>query len=412
MPAWLVILAPLADGTELVLGQTAVSPGIHDEITVEIDPLAARPNLAARLHANNEASSTFDFPEGDEPIGDGLAIAFGVDIDLPRPVFVIPEQEIGEDGILQIKTIFSPIAGWLKIHADESGRPGHVVAAIAIDEGLNEQLQFPLRWREATPQLHAVLYEDTIEPGFLNSADEDIPLSVSGEPVEEPFYVTFPPDVVVYDQPIIDGRFVVDHVLSSGASWLVVHLDTDGEPGPIIGFAPLVDGINKEIEVELSQTAVTEQLHIRLHADDDPVSSFDFPQADKPIPVANQVPAPFTLNTAPGNYLVTMDQPLPDTESDETAVIVPTTVTDIESWLVIYNSTDGERPNEMLGHIWLAPGINHNLAVTIPTAELTETLFATLHFDAPPLETFNFPDGPDVPLRRNRAIIQASFSLK
>ncbi|MEM7115879.1 MAG: hypothetical protein AAF614_25785 [Chloroflexota bacterium] len=412
LPAWVVVVAPLEDGTEMVLGQTAVSAGIHEDIVVEIEPLEARPNLAARLHDDSEETDQFDFPEGDAPLD--TAIAFTIDIDLPRPIVTIAEQEIDEDGLLQVETIFSPMAGWLKIHADDNGAPGAVVAETALAEGLNENLVLNLRWREATPQLYAVLYEDEVEPGVLNSEAEDGPLLVNGDPAVEPFRVSLPPDVIVYDQPVVNGRFAVDYALSSGPGWLVVYLDEAEEPGAIIGFAPLEDGVNRYVEVELGQTAVTEQLFIIMHADDDPVGTFDFPQLDKPFAVGGQIPAPFMFQTAPGNYLVTQDQTVEEIGEEETAVTVPITVTDVEAWLVIYNSTSNgtdDIPNEILGNVLLPVGINHNILVNVPTEELTETLFAVLHLDAPPLEAFDFPEGNDVPLRRRQTPIQAAFTV-
>lgn len=407
---WLVVLVAQADGSEEVLGQTAVSVGSSQDVVITIDPLAAQATLAVRLHAESNRNRRFDFPDGDPPLT--TPVAFAVDIELPNPVITIPAQEVGEDGILTVDLIFSPVPGWVRIHADDQGSPGTAVGEARLVEGRNENLQIPLRWREATPQLHAVLYEDTTDPGTLNPPTEDLPLLVNGQTTEHPFRVTLPPDLVVYDQPVIDGRLIIDHILSSGPGWLVIHTDNDGEPGLIIAVAPLADGVNEQVVVDLGLTAVSDPLYLRLHHDDQPLGEFDFPETDKPVTVGGQLPAPFTVGTNPGNYLITQSQPRPTPNADgQITVTVPIAITDIAGWLVLYSSRDGQ-PDQLLGQSWLAPGLNHNLTILVDDNAATDTLIAMLHLDAEPLQTFDYPDGDDIPLQRNRAFIQAPFQLE
>lgn len=408
---WVVVLVALADGSEAVLGQTAVSVGRSEEIAVTIDPLAAQSTLAVRLHAESSDNGRFDFPDGDQPLT--TPVAFAVDIDLPNPVITIAEQEVGEDGILTIELIFSPAAGWVRIYADVEGEPGTAVGEAKLAEGRNENVRIPLLWREATPTLHAILYEDTVDPDTLNPPDEDLPLLVNGEPAEQIFRVTLPPDVIVYDQPVINGRFTIDHALSSGPGWVVVHADEGGEPGLIIAFAPLAEGINKEVVVDLGETAVAGPLHLQLHHDNDPVGQFDYPETDLPITVAGQIPPPFTFGTNPGNYLITHSQPRPPADdSGQIPITIPFAITDIDAWLVLYSTNSSGQPDQILGQAPIVPGLNRNLTILIDNNAATDTLIATLHLNAPSLETFDFPDGNDVPLRRNQDIIQAPFQLQ
>lgn len=407
---WVVVLAAQADGSEEVLGQTAVSVGRSEEVVVTIDPLAAQATLAVRLHAESSDNRRFDFPNGDQPLT--APIAFAVDIELPNPVITIAEQEVGEDGMLTIDLIFSPVAGWVRVYADAEGAPGMAVGEARLREGRNENVQIPLRWREATPTLHAVLYEDTVDPGTLNPPDEDVPLLVNGEAAEQVFRVTLPPDLIVYDQPVINGRLIIDHVLSSGPGWVVVHADNDGELGLIVAFAPLVDGVNKEVVVDLGGTAVSDLLYLRLHRDDGTIGQFDFPDGDLPVTIAGQVPAPFTVGTNPGNYLITRSQPQPAADPNgQIPITIPYAITDIDGWLVLYSSQDG-RPDQILGQSQLVPGLNRNITILIDETATTPTLIAMLHLDAPPLASFDFPDGNDVPLRRNQDIIQAPFQIE
>ena len=407
---WVVVLAAQADGSEEVLGQTAVSSGSSQDVVVTVDPLSAQATLAVRLHQESSGNRRFDFPDGDQPLT--TPVAFAVDIELPNPVITIAEQEVGEDGVLTIDLIFSPVAGWVRIHTDVDGESGTAVGEAKLAEGRNEALQIPLRWREATPLLHAVLYEDSVDPDTLNPPDEDLPLLVDGEPAEQLFRVALPPDLIIYDQPVVNGRLIIDRVLSSGPGWVVVHTDDDGEPGLIIASAPLADGVNEQVVVNLGGTAVSDPLYLQLHHDDAPLGQFDFPEADLPVTVSGQVPVPFTVGTNPGNYLITRSQLRPAADDNgQIPITVPLAITDIDGWLVLYSSQDSQ-PDQILGQSQLTPGLNHNITILVDNDAATDILIAMLHLDAPPLATFDFPDGNDVPLRRNRTIIQAPFQLE
>ena len=113
------------------------------------------------------------------------------------------------------------------------------------------------------------------------------------------------------------------------------------------------------------------------------------------------------MNTAAGNYLITMDQTL-DTDNN---ITVPLTVADLDTWLVIY-TTNGNAPDKIIGEIWLPAGVNQNIKVEIDPEQATETLLAVLHQDVATSHIFDYPDGLDVPLQRNRLLIQSPFTLE
>ena len=118
----------------------------------------------------------------------------------------------------------------------------------------------PTDRRYAAPTLHAVLHEDDGEAGVLEFPAADRPLLVNGQPVVAAFTAHYPPDILVYDQPFIDGAIAVERVISEGPGWLAIYSDQDGQPGLIIGFAALEDGLNAAIRVALTASAVTDQL--------------------------------------------------------------------------------------------------------------------------------------------------------
>ncbi|RME87448.1 MAG: hypothetical protein D6770_09365, partial [Anaerolineae bacterium] len=57
------------------------------------------------------------------------------------------------------------------------------------------------------------------------------------------------PSVTVMDQDIVNGTVTVAEVVSNGPGWIVIHAQADGKPGPILGYAPVADGVNKNVVV-------------------------------------------------------------------------------------------------------------------------------------------------------------------
>ena len=182
-----------------------------------------------------------------------IATTFALDFQLSKPVIEASEQAIGEDGVLQIESVLLPQDGWLAIHAEANGRPAEMLAAIPLTAGLHENVSITIPWRHGTPTLIAALYADDGEPLYFDYQAEDEPLLAEGEPVITQFDATYPPDIFVLDQPLIDSTFEVERVISNGPGWLVAYFDDDGEPGLIIGSAPLENGLNERVMVEVLQ---------------------------------------------------------------------------------------------------------------------------------------------------------------
>jgi hypothetical protein len=65
----------------------------------------------------------------------------------------------------------------------------------------------------------------------------------------------------------------------------------------------------------------------------------------------------------------------------------------------------------MLGRTWVPAGVSREVVVQVDPAGVTEQLFVTLYLDAGTQQEFQYPDGPDVPLQRNRAMIQSPFRV-
>ncbi len=405
--AWLVIHAQHDGQVGEVLGFTAVPSGSSSDITLTIDPLQATPRLVAILHQDAGETGAFEFPGPDDPWledDETVSTGFSVDIQVDLPAIVAVDQEVIDDGLVLIESVYTPNPGWLLIHADKDGAIGALLGHVFLQAGTSENIPVFIPWRQATPTLHAILLEDNGRSTRLDYPDEDLPVIVNGQPVMASFAITLPPDVYVLDQPVVDGKIEVERVVSDGPGWLVVYYDEDGLPGRIIGSAHLDDGVNEQITVDVVERAVTDQLHIQIHNDDEPIGQFTFPGADEPRLYHGRLPFPTTLQTNLGNYLIAQDQTLVDQ-----SVTVPLIVTDIPTWLVIRS---GAVPDEgdILGTTWLPAGVNRDVVVELDEA-VDGIVYAVLHTDLDEPEQFDFP-GDDVPLEHNRRVIQSPFELQ
>ncbi|NPV07344.1 MAG: c-type cytochrome [Anaerolineae bacterium] len=97
------------------------------------------------------------------------------------------------------------------------------------------------------------------------------------------------PAIAVEDQPIVANSVVIAEVMSRGPGWLVIHADSNGNPGPVIGFAPVHPGRNPDVVVEIDAEQATTTLHAMLHEDTGAIGVYEFPEGDPPVRVEGRV---------------------------------------------------------------------------------------------------------------------------
>ncbi len=118
--------------------------------------------------------------------------------------------------------------------------------------------------------------------------DEIVPeTGITPSPVLTPEPVATPTpeaeaDVEVSDQEILDSSVTIDLVSSPGPGWIVIHADQDGAPGPVIGYAPVID-MEEDVVVEIDVANATGTLHAMLHEDAGTVGEYEFPGPDQPV---------------------------------------------------------------------------------------------------------------------------------
>ena len=100
---------------------------------------------------------------------------------------------------------------------------------------------------------------------------------------------TYTPDVQVAGTGIVDGAVTIAQATVEGPAWAVIHADADGKPGPVIGYAPLAEGVNENVAVEIDSDAATPIMHAMLHVDEGEVGTFEFPGPDGPVKIGDAI---------------------------------------------------------------------------------------------------------------------------
>lgn len=97
------------------------------------------------------------------------------------------------------------------------------------------------------------------------------------------------PNVQVAGTGVVDGTVTIVEATIDGPGWVVIHADNNGSPGPVIGYAPLEEGVNSDVVVEIDAEAATPILHAMLHVDEGEVGTYEFPGADVPVKIDDDI---------------------------------------------------------------------------------------------------------------------------
>jgi hypothetical protein len=144
------------------------------------------------------------------------------------------------------------------------------------------------------------------------------------------------PSVSVSNQILLNGSVMMDSVFSAGPGFVVIHVDNNGQPGRVAGFAPVAPGWTYNLEAPINASIATPTLYAMLHVDDGEVGKYEFDGQsgiDNPVIVDGQVVTPpFQVN-----IISAQDQFV----SGDTVTIASVTVQQ-DGWLVIHSRwTDG-----------------------------------------------------------------------
>lgn len=406
---WVVVFNERDGEPSEVIGATAVPFGVTADLSIPIDVAQVTDALYIQLFQAGDDMDEFD-PSVAQPLTERPPTRVMIDLAVTQSALTVADQQVDETGQILLEQVLAAEAGWVVIFADDAGEPGAPLGAVFIEEGVAEETPVQIRWREATNVLHARLLTDNGRLQRLELDGTDTAVLVAGEPVAATFNVTLPIDIYVLDQPLADGNLVIDRITVPEASWLTISFDEDGEPGLIIGIAPLEAGVNELVVVDVIESAVTDRLYIQLHEDTNPGDAFDLPANDPPLRnTEGIIPPPIEFNIFRGSYLITADQPLGEQE-DLPGVVVPLAVVDEPGWIIIHADADGEL-GEIIGQLAIDPGLNRDLFVPIDAAAATTQLFAATYLNAGDPDVLELEEGIDIPFQRSRRPVFAPFML-
>src|SRR5262249_54009637 len=139
-PGWIVIHADNNGAPGPVLGYTAVTAGINNDVAVTLHKggtTAVTPVVSPMLHVDDHTAGTYEFGTVDAP-GAAVKDSSGKIVMLPinvAPTLVMNSQNL-QDGKLTIKEALIDAPGWVAIHSNNNGAPGPVIADYPLLTGV------------------------------------------------------------------------------------------------------------------------------------------------------------------------------------------------------------------------------------------------------------------------------------
>ena len=201
------------------------------------------------------------------------------------------------------------------------------------------------------------------------------------------------PSVSVSNQISLTGRVMIDSVYSDGPGFVVIHVDNNGNPGRVAGFAAVSSGWTFNLEIPIDGTLATPTLFAMLHLDDGQVGVYEFDGQsglDNPVSVDGAVVTPpFQVNT-----IYAFVQFISENKFIAAAVTIQQ-----DGWLVIHSDNNGA-PGPVLGQERILAGTTQNVEVEIKTDGRTPVLFPMLHLDTGTAGEYEFGtvQGADPPV--------------
>ncbi len=95
--------------------------------------------------------------------------------------------------------------------------------------------------------------------------------------------------VMVGDQSVAGGSVTVQEARLDRPGWIVIHIEADGKPGPVIGYAAIPAGTSRDVRVSIEASKATPALFAMLHYDEGTSGAYEFPGADVPVKVGEQI---------------------------------------------------------------------------------------------------------------------------
>ncbi len=308
---FVVVHAGDAESFGAVLGVAPVSAGYNGMISVELEG-DITDVLWPMLHFDTGEIGEYEF--GAVEGADGPIVIDGVVA--TSPVWTVPHIRVNDQAVihgdgmmmddmmaptLHATSVLSDGPGFLVVHQAVTGDDGSltfgpVIGVTAVEDGYTHAVDVELDTDGLTPVLYPMLHVDTntigeYEFGTVEGADG--PATAMGQ------VVTFPINAapsIEYSGSLDGTTLTINEAVIDGSGFLVIHADGGEGPGAVLGVAPIVPGLNRNIVVELDGDNMTERLFPMLHYDTGEAGVYEFGTvegADAPVFVnGNVVTAP------------------------------------------------------------------------------------------------------------------------
>jgi hypothetical protein len=283
--SWIVIHKDDGGRPGGVIGQTLVPTGVANDVVVELTEDATE-ILWPMLHVDDGAAGTYEF-DGSSGLDNPVRASNGVAV---TSIWTVPHVRAFDQIVLHgdgmemegaptvtAVSVLSDGPGVLVYHKDDGGKPGGVAGFAFVNDGFNANVVAELDPAETTPVLWPMLHVDDGAVGtyeFDGSSGLDNPVSDSAGNV-----IVFPISIapsIDYAGSLEDNVMTLHDVLIDAPGFVAIHADNgSGQPGPVVGTAPLVSGVNGTVTIELGEGA-TEQLFPMLHYDSNNNGVYEF----------------------------------------------------------------------------------------------------------------------------------------
>lgn len=412
---WIVIHIDNGGSPGPVAGFAPVNPGSNPGVVVDVETTMLTPVLFAMLHVDDGAVGEYEF-DGQS----GLDAPVAVDGQVVTPAFNIAAMDVqgqtASDNTVLLDAVTIPVNGWVVIHVDFNGAPGPVIGQTQVTAGTTTDVSVALA-SEASATLWPMLHVDDGEAGvyeFDGQSGLDAPLTIGGSVAVTPISTTV--SLNASPQILIPGDgaevaqdqlfFQVDSVLVDRPSFVVIHADADGAPGPVLGNTYVGPGTTEELGILLTGD-ITPVVWPMLHTDTGEIGVYEFDGQnglDQPTLIDGSV-VTFPVPIAP--LLNVSDQELTDG-----TVVIDQAMIDAPGWLVIHASANGA-PGPVLGHTALTEGLNENVSVTVDAAAAGNQVFPMLHYDTGEAGVYEFDgqNGLDLPVSVGGSVVVVPLGL-
>ena len=92
----------------------------------------------------------------------------------------------------------------------------------------------------------------------------------------------------VSDQTLDGNMVMIDSFYLDKAGYVVIHMDKEGAPGPVIGNSSILSGSKRNLKVAVDKDKAGNKVHAMLHYDDGD-ETYQFPGPDAPVSVEEAV---------------------------------------------------------------------------------------------------------------------------